>query len=183
MRLSALLIATGVAVACAVGGCAQSITNWAAPERAALTMPADRGRIILSAGSPAACLVGEHQLTIARRGTIGTVLNTGRPIFANAVQIRSDYSNHFGTLNVIQLRAGEYEVRSAGGGNAKAYFSLSSGETVYLGEIFITEGCAGTSSPAVINDNWERDLEIIRARNPELANAPVARRILEWTPN
>lgn len=170
-----------VAVAAtALLGCAQSITNYAAPERAATELRQDRGRVILSAGAPAACLTGEYIIEVRRRGSLGFSGATSALVFVNAIQIRSDYTSHFGTLNVWQLTPGEYEI---GQGNqpALAHFTLLAGETIYLGELLALRGCRGDSS-VVINDRWDRDGAIIRDRNPALAGQPITRRIMEPGP-
>jgi hypothetical protein len=169
----AVLAFIGLLLVGGAGGCAQSITNHFAAERAALSLEADNARVVLSAGAREGCLAG-LEIVVARRGS----LFGGAYVFANAIQIRSDYSDHYGTLNVIQLRAGDYVVRSAGGGTAQGDFTLHPGETVYLGELYSPQGCQ-TNNQIVMNDRWDRDMALLREQNPELAEQPITKRILE----
>lgn len=161
--------------AIALSACANGFSNPAGADRERLLLGSNEGRVIITLRTPQQCFA-TTDLVIQREGAItgGWQLQFGNPF------IGSDYPGHYGTLNVLRVRAGNHEVFAKGGGTVEADFTIAPGETLYLGEIELTETCMG--GRVRINDEYERDFQLLQQRNPELAQQPITRRILTWRP-
>jgi len=124
-----------------------------------------------------------------RMATHLNVAPVGSPYSENVVAylevdnfvVKSDFGDHQGNINVLRLPPGEYEIYPSW---MVAYpikvtyerFSVHSGDTIYLGEYFLDVAC--TESPhAIFRDQSNRDLSLVKQRNPAFANVAFETRI------
>ncbi|MGN6525430.1 MAG: hypothetical protein ACTHL8_03510 [Burkholderiaceae bacterium] len=103
----------------------------------------------------------------------------------NGVLEKSMYPDHAGALGAFRLEPGDYRV-FPWGLNAmnkptrvpEVDFTVKAGEVVYLGELYMDFGCA-LKNRVSFNDQFDRDLALLRQLNPALAAAPFEKRILQ----
>ena len=57
-------------------------------------------------------------------------------------------------------------------------FEVKSGETVYVGELFMTESCH-LAKRFVVNDEYDRDIKRAREENPSIAAGTPMKRLLQ----
>jgi hypothetical protein len=101
--------------------------------------------------------------------------------------VKSEYSDHHGYLHVVRLKPGSYyftpHINNPAVGVTRAFradFTVSGGEVVYLGNYYLHQSC-GLSSSGSFSDQWERDLALLKSKNPPLSQAPIQKRILRVT--
>jgi hypothetical protein len=100
---------------------------------------------------------------------------------------KSDFDGHHGLLHVFTVPAGNYYLApwlARPSANPiqipKAEFSVASGEVVYLGEYFLTTACS-LNTAATLRDRAERDLALLRQKNPQFVGVPITKRIAAFT--
>ena len=165
-----------------VPGCA-SINNRLDPSRISLTqVPSNSGIIIISAGAPKRCVTTSTFLKVLP----ATSKYNNAPIALLGVDsyaLKSDFADHQGNVHTLALPAGDYYL-AAWIANPyvtalrvpKADFSIRAGEVVYMGEYFMDVACAW-NTVSNYRDQRERDLLILRIKNPELGNTTIITRI------
>ena len=98
---------------------------------------------------------------------------------------KSDYPDHHGTLNALVLPAGNYYVSPR---IANPYvrairtpafgFSVRSGETTYIGELYMTRSCVSETT-FVIRDEYNRDQKLAIEKNPSFAQRTSEKRLMQ----
>jgi hypothetical protein len=101
--------------------------------------------------------------------------------------VKSEFSDHHGYLHVLRLKPGSYYFAPYINNPAldmkqvpRMDFRVAAGEVVYLGEYFMDRSC-GLSDSGALRDRSERDLALLKSKNPALAQAQVEKRILHVT--
>ncbi|MDB5468691.1 MAG: hypothetical protein JWR84_251 [Caulobacter sp.] len=97
--------------------------------------------------------------------------------------IASDFKDHQGTVNLYVLPEGEYQFYPTVLNPYLKYveirrgrFSVKAGETVYIGEVFLTQGC-GPDPVVEVRDQQERDVSMAVAMRPEVGAMTVVKRL------
>lgn len=173
---SFLLFASSLAVLC--GGCGMVPNRYSAAKLDLSARP-EEAVALLSAGAPERCITNATQLELRQDGRFSNVAYL--PVDNYAVP--SDFTTHHGYLHAVRLSPGRYYLSPH---IANPYvtikkvpridFTVSAGEVVYLGEFFLVQSC-GSENLAELRDREERDLALLREKNPALAAAPIVKRI------
>jgi hypothetical protein len=156
------------------------------PEKAKLPAPAGSGVVIVSAGAPRKCVAKVSELAIAPLDA-PMLKQVKAGLVVDNYAVKSDYADHMGTLNVLVLPAGDYQVY---GGVVNPYqkvskatrgvFSVKAGETVYLGELFMTQGCGYTPITFETRDQEARDLAQLRRRRADFVSVEIVKRLITY---
>ena len=180
LSLSALLV---LLTACG------SIANSTSVEKlkpGALAAP-DKGVVVFSAGAPERCVSFSTNLILGDRVSKKAV-NPGPYLAVDAYVHKSEFSDHHGTLNALQLSPGAYMftpyimnpyVKTVVAPTFE--FEVAAGELTYLGELFMTASC-GMNTSFVVRDYYERDMPLASARNPEFQGRVAVKRLLKSGP-
>ncbi len=96
----------------------------------------------------------------------------------------SDFQDHTGSLDVLTLPAGNYRVRPRPA-DPKLYiredpiwqFTVSAGETLYLGEFHVDPSCSWTPGYS-IDDQQDRDLTLLATLNPAFSSVQFTKQLL-----
>jgi hypothetical protein len=143
------------------------------------------GIIVLSTGAFQNCIATATYLKIMP-STASFSSSSTASLFVDASTVKSDFTDHYGNLHAFAIPAGKYYIAPGIANNViaiqrhKADFSVDAGETVYLGEYFMTRSCA-LETLAELRDMRVRDMALLALRNPNLAKKPISYRILEFT--
>ena len=164
-----------------LGGCAGYMSNVYAPERISALAP-EEGRVILSVGAPVGCFISTTSLQITPYGEGFT----NRPgVFVDHMAFKSDFADHQGSISVLNLRPGRYQVVTQSGNpyiresqTPRYQFFLRPGENLYIGSFLMAQSCALQNS-VIFVDQSRRDLPILFARNRLFDPASVTIRIAE----
>ncbi len=139
--------------------------------------------VIMSAGSAESCVGNPASIRVSQDGDRWH-LNIETMFVANGVAEKSLFADHQGTVVVFHLPAGRHYVfpwplngTLRVTETPRTDFTVAAGEVVYLGEVFIDSGCAWKNTVSY-HDQFERDMAILKARNPAFAQAPVIKRVL-----
>jgi hypothetical protein len=176
-----------VVLVAAVAGCG-AIPNRYAPERLSVAnQPKDAGTVILSAGAAEHCSQAATFLRVKEAGASYHGVSDVAMLGVDASVAKSDFDGHHGLLHVFTVPAGSYYLApwlARPSANPiqvpKAEFSVASGEVVYLGEYFLTTACS-LSNAAAFRDQAERDLALLRQKNPQFVGVPITKRIAAFT--
>lgn len=179
-RLGGLLAAVALVLSAPA---ASAFPNTNGPAKARLPAPAGHGVVISSSGAPKKCVSRGTELFVSPLGRRQFKdVNTGW-VLDNYV-IKSDFTDHHGVINVMVLPEGEYqfypyvlnpwmEFKAPGRGR----FSVKAGETVYIGETFLAEGCGGGGVVIEVRDQEARDLAMLKRMRPDLDTSGIAKRL------
>lgn len=184
MRSAWKVIAASL-LASVLAGCA-AFTNFNAPEKAKATPPAGSGIIILSTGAKERCFTAATELMIMSVSA-RSALDIAAGAMVDNYSVKSDFSDHQGNVHVIALPAGEYLLYPnvlnpmlVSTQTPKAEFEVKAGETAYIGEFYMTKACSW-SNIMDFRDEFDRDMTMVRARNPAFADVKVEKRIARFT--
>ncbi len=178
-----------VAVAMSVsllGGCAIYDNRTSADKFVYSQDESQTAVIILSAGAVQNCISASTRLKLLASTSLYNA-----DVFAflpvDGAAIKSEFSDHHGYLHVVRHNPGSYYfapfimnpyvMMTAA---SRADFSVSAGEVVYLGEYFLGQAC-GIQNSATFRDQSERDLALLKLKNPILASASIKKRLLKVT--
>ena len=180
-RTIVLLLATSVLVS-ACG----SLPNRASVETLspAAFSAANTGVVVLSTGAPQHCISTATMLSVRDLSTRRVVESVpGIPV--DVYVHKSDFAGHHGMVNALQLVPGSYYltpsvlnpyVRTV---TAPTFqFEVRAGETTYVGELFMTQGCALNTS-FVVNDQYERDMRVASQKNPAVSKRTPVKRLMK----
>jgi len=183
----------GAIAAAGLGGCASM--DWGSHLASFKYTPGEQDAVILvSGGSDSSCAGNPASIRILADGDRSHFSVKGIAGF-NSPLDTSMYKDHQGVLTAMRLEPGHYYATlwpfSALVVPVTAWradFTVAAGEVVYLGEIYNKGGCDITGMddrgrlklPATVsfNDQFQRDMAVLSARNPDLARASVRKRIL-----
>jgi hypothetical protein len=179
-------IAAVVLAGMALCGCA-TFSNPNAPEKAAAAPPPGSGIVILSTGAKERCISMSTHINISpvEPGSSDGVGN----ISVDDYIYKSDFPDHQGNVSVVTLRAGRYVVFPTAMNpflrpvkTPQAEFAVDAGEIVYIGEFYMPVACS-SEYLTTFNDRSDRDLALVRTRNPAYRDATIVRRIAKLTGN
>jgi hypothetical protein len=177
--------AMGLLAAGLLSGCSGIVENHASPANIRLAdfQAADSGIVVMSTGAEKDCAVYSKFLYVKDARTGSDV--SGVPLMSMDVYaVKSDFPDHYGTVNALALRAGKY-LFSPRNANWQVVskttvlipFEVVAGQTTYLGELFMSPSCA-PASRLVVRDQYARDMRVLIARNPVFAQRPVVKHVL-----
>ena len=141
------------------------------------------GIIVLSVGAPQHCVSTATFLSLHEATTRQPVPRVPT-IGVDAYVHKSDFANHHGTLNALELLPGNYYftpvianpyIRMVS--TPKFEFDVKAGETKYIGELYMTKSC-GLSTKFQVRDQFTRDMRLVAQKNPPLAERNISRQLL-----
>lgn len=166
-----------------------SIANRTSVDRlkpGALAVP-DKGVVVFSAGAPERCVSFVTNLILRDRVTKKAV-DPDPYLAVDAYVHKSEFTDHHGTLNALQLSPGSYSltpyvmnpyVKTVIAPTFE--FEVMAGEIAYLGEVFMTASC-GLKTSFVVRDYYERDMSLAATKNPEFVGLVAAKRLMKSGP-
>jgi hypothetical protein len=169
-----------------LGGCATVDNRHGAEKFAYAPENPEEAVVILSLGATEKCFnyVTRLKLLPAAAPYSGPMI-ASLPV--DSYVIKSEYTDHHGYLHVLRLKPGSYYLapfinnpRVKVSYASRADFSVKAGEVVYLGEYFLEQAC-GLSTGGQYRDQADRDLELLKSKNPALSRANIQKRILRTT--
>jgi hypothetical protein len=155
-----------------------------APERmSAATPPAGSALIVFSTGAPRKCVSESTFLKLLPEGASERDKEIAR-VSVDAWVVKSDFTDHQGTLQVIAVPAGNYYFTPSVDSTVirtvlqpKATFSVAAGETVYLGEYDMLEACT-LSALYEVHDQMTRDMALLKRKDPRFDTSKVTKRLM-----
>lgn len=101
--------------------------------------------------------------------------------------LKSDFSDHFGLLHAVKLKAGAYQyyqanldLRRYAISVPNARFQVVAGQVTYLGEFFYTMSLK-TRDRSDMRDNEQRDMSLLLQKNPGLAALPRIKNVVQYS--
>jgi len=166
-----------------LSGCG-TMTNRYAPEKWTAAAPAEgTGLILFSTGAPERCTMAATFLKLLPEGKPYHFAETALPS-VDAYVLKSDFADHQGNLHLIPVPAGQYYFAPWTANPylvptkvPKASFSVAAGEIVYLGEYFMPVACS-TTTLGRISDQKQRDLALLKSKNPNVDTTHVVTRLM-----
>lgn len=155
-------------------------SNLYAPERAKPDLKPGYGRVIVSTGATKTCLWSPMNLVILPAGERPWTFRTA--LMIDQKLQKSDFDDHPGYLNAVTLKAGDYQIFASyvsieeTSSTPRYVFTVTPGETVYLGEYWLSESC-DVPGLGEFRDQTERDLAMFKARNPALGSLTIVTRL------
>jgi hypothetical protein len=145
----------------------------------------EQGVAIFSVGASEPC-ISFSTAVLVWNGTSHQRVSEIPGIFINNGFQKSDFSDHQGAVNAVTLKPGTYYFQAAGvnpyfqtTSAPTMFFVIAAGETTYIGEIYLPAACA-TRFKFEIRDNFERDMAIVRQRNPHALARTPNKRIMQF---
>ncbi|MEP6606465.1 MAG: hypothetical protein ABJA60_10170 [Nitrosospira sp.] len=141
--------------------------------------------ILVTAGSPADCKAKVTHLRVYNRISripVDGVPNIPVETYVNDADSTTVASH--GTVNAFRLQPGKYYlypvlVNAPANSTPPTFgFEVKSGETVYIGEMFMTQSCHFTKR-FVVNDEYDRDIKRAMDENPSLNTRTPIKRLLK----
>lgn len=182
MKLQGVVVMAGAGL---LAGCAGIVTSPYSPERINLGdfQKAGEGIVVLSTGAERDCAVYSKFLYVKDGKTGGDVPGmSGMSIDVYA--IKSDFTDHYGTVNAIHLPAGKYFLapryanwQFVSKTNPMLPFDVVAGQTTYLGEVYLRPSC-GPESAMAVRDQYPRDMRLLISKNPAFAQRQVVKHLL-----
>lgn len=168
------------------GACA-SVENRTGAEKFTYSQSdSDMAVIILSVGAADKCISFVTRLKLLPAESPYSGRNLAY-LPVDSYVVKSEYTDHHGYLHVLRLKPGSYyftpHINNPALGITRAFradFTVSRGEVVYLGNYYLHQAC-GYSSSGSFSDQSERDLALLRSKNPTLSQASIQKRILRVT--
>ncbi len=167
-------------------GCV-SLDNLYDPSNVSVNqIPEDHGVLIMSTGASESCVSTSTFLKVHESGED----YFSRPLALLGVDsyaLKSDFDDHQGNVHALVLPKGNYYLASSIANPyvepvkiAKSEFGVRAGEIVYIGEYFMAVSC-GLSPVGILNNRYERDIQLLTIKNPALAGRKINTRIAKFT--
>ena len=180
-----LPVALAASLLSLIGGCG-STGNRLGPEYASASPPPSEGTVVFSTGAAAPCFQQWTGLVISPLGRsyYENVLPFA-PVHSVGVDVwteKSEFADHLGNVSVLNLPAGDYEAYAVVGGPLRipyAEFKVDAGKAVYIGEYYLAVACTADRL-AAFRDQEDRDLSIVRQKNPAFASVVFEKRIAQF---
>jgi len=161
-----------------------TLKNPYAPEKlATTTAPAGAGLIVFSTGAPRTCVSEPTFLKLLPEGASDRDKEIAR-VSVDAWSMASDFADHQGNLHAIAIPAGSYYFTPSVDSTVvrtvlqpKALFSVTSGETVYLGEYYMLEACT-LSALYEVHDEMTRDMALLKSKDSRFDPSKVTKRLM-----
>ncbi|RZZ86361.1 hypothetical protein [Pseudoxanthomonas winnipegensis] len=144
------------------------------------------GVVVLSTGAQERCISASTFLKVAPAQSPYYV--TGIALLpVDSYALKSDFPDHQGNVHALALPAGKYYLAPWVANPMlkavkipKAEFSVNAGEVVYLGEYFMPVACSWSTQSKFFN-RFNRDIDLITAKNPSIDRSKVVVRIGGFT--
>ena len=166
-----------------VAGCG-SMANRADVSRVSpAALDSQEGVVIFSVGARSHCI--SESTFVSIRGADNNAVVPVAPIGVDVYVLKSEFADHHGLVDGFWLVPGSYYfvpnianpyVQAESIGTFK--FEVRPHETVYLGELYMTQSC-GLRTAFVVNDEYERDVQIARKKNPALLKRASVKRLMQ----
>lgn len=171
----------------ALAGCG-ALGNRLGPEKLSLAdLPKDAAVVIISAGAAERCMQAATFLHVYPADKPFTLLTVITSFNVDGYAVQSDFPTHQGSLSVLQLKPGRYSLVPVMANpnvtpvkTPKADITLEPGEIVYLGEYWMSTACAFSTLSGFRNQE-ERDMALLKQKNPAFANVKITKRIARFT--
>ena len=178
-------IVTGLLLMTAAAVC-MAFSNQMNPKKLNVgKLTANDAVIVVSTGADQGCLKASSLLYVAPSGS-PYLKKVAAGFQIDGSLYKGDFHDHQGFLNAAKLAPGKYDayvyVLHPGLEPTqlpKFEFSIAAGETLYLGEFYLTVACQFSMSVGGFRDQQERDLALLRTQNPQLADRMIVKRIPE----
>lgn len=151
----------------------------------------DTGIVIMSTGTQETCSFFSTHAYLFNGTTHRPIqdLWSHSHLLLNHTSIRSEFETHHGVVNALALEPGSYYFYPNNTGlsndivpqkvtNDALAFQVKGGETTYLGELYMTNGCT-EKARYTVRDQYERDIAFISKQNPSLLTPAPVKRLLE----
>jgi hypothetical protein len=142
------------------------------------------GVVILSTGAPDTCASIATFLKVFEANS-KKLVDSAPLIPVDAYTNKSEFTDHHGLINAVELPAGDYYVSPwAANPHVVAIktptfaFNVRAGETVYIGELFMPRSC-GFSTTLVVRDKFDRDVKLAIEKNPLVGQRAMSRRLMQ----
>ena len=176
----------GLATICAApstAGCAAM--DWSTHLAAFKYTPEDKDAVlIISAGSPTTCVGNPSGVRILSDGDRSALYSVKGITAFNSPLDTSMFADHKGLVSAMHIEPGSYyammwpfNYQIVPTQVPRFHFTVEPGEVVYLGELYLARGC-DLHNEVVNNDQFERDMAILRVQNPTLAKADIKKRAM-----
>ena len=167
-----------------LGGCAAM--DWGTHLASFKYTPDDKNDaiVLVSAGSPESCGANPMSIRLLADGTHSPILATNVMGF-NSKLDTGMYPDHQGVLMALRVPPGHYRVfpYPFNAVNFRpvevplADLTVGAGEVVYAGEIYLATACDPLTR-VEFRDAFDRDLRLLKAQNPVLAQAAIQKRLM-----
>lgn len=182
MRNSQLM----VVAALLLGGCGTMSNRYGVEKIQRFDSSHPNGLVVLSTGAPQPCISFASFLKLLPANEPYTATEIAMPS-VDAYVLKSDFPDHHGNLHAMLVPAGRYYFAPwLANGFYKATkipkieFTAEAGEIVYVGEYFMPVACA-TSTLGRISDQMERDVALLKSRNPHIDTSRLTKRIMRFS--
>lgn len=168
-----------------LAGCSGIVTNPQSPDRIKLGdfQQAGSGIVVLSTGADRECAVYSKFLYV-KDATTGTDVSGVAAMSIDVYAVKSDFADHYGTVNAIHLPAGKYLLSPRNANwqivsknNLLVPFEVVAGQTTYLGEVYLNPSC-GPESRLMVRDQYPRDVRVLISKNPVFAQREVVKHVM-----
>lgn len=175
----------GLAAASLLVGCSGIVENHHSPDRIKLGdfQKAGEGIVVLSTGADKACVAYSKFLYVQDAKT-GADFSGVAGMSIDVYAVKSDFTDHYGTVNALTLPAGKYFLfpRNANWQFVSKHtpmlpFDVVAGQTTYLGEVYLSPSCA-QESRLLVRDQYPRDMRVLVSKNPAFAQREVTKHLL-----
>jgi hypothetical protein len=172
-----------LAIVLTLGGCGIATNRYAPNMATDAVVPAGSGVIVLSTGAPTKCVTVSTYLKLLPEGASDRAEEITR-VSVDAYILKSDFADHQGNLHVLPVPAGSYYfvprtdnpvIRAVT--QPKTTFSVAAGETVYLGEYYMSQACA-LSTQYEVRDEMTRDMGLLKSKDPHFDTSKVTKRLM-----
>lgn len=147
------------------------------------------GVVVLSTGAMKPCW-DEMALADLYDSSNRSIGLFGRRVMINHGSFISDFESHHGNVSGLELEPGSYYFKPQilptdplSLGTRKNFdpvgFEVTSGKTVYIGQLFLTNNCE-RDSQLEVRDQYERDIEVAAKQNPSLLKQTAVKRLMKF---
>ncbi len=185
MKIRSILIFVALSI---LSACATLNNRYSVDRIDYKNLAKNRGVIVFSTGAAKRCI---STATFLRLTSTNQEYSDGKQALFNVdgYAVKSDFDDLQGNVHALALPAGEYFLSPwianpyvTSKSSPRFKFNLESGETLYLGEYYMPVACS-FKNVSVFLDSFERDIEFVRARNPELVSKPISKNRPEFLGN
>ncbi len=147
-------------------------------------VPAGQGLVVFSTGSRETSIMSSTALDLRAAGS-GSPYRGGLAINIDFSRDPSDFQEEHGEVRMVALEPGDYCLYPFARGavlyqyesrRPEFAFRVREGTVSYLGSIFLADGSLS------VRDRRDRDLALVRARNPGLKDVAVEQQVVRGAP-
>jgi len=173
-----------IAIVVLLAGCGTVTSEYEPSNVVDAPPPCGSGLIVFSTGAPSRCVHLATYLELRPEGGSGREKPLARAGVDSYI-VKSDFEDHQGNLHVMPVPAGRYYLATWTDNplvrqvtQPKAVFSVEAGESVYLGEFYMRQGC-GFEQRYEVNDQITRDLALLKSKASRIDPSKITKRLME----